>query len=193
MRLRDRLLFLLGILPLLLTGTAHADTIVTPWIGRVFSGDLRAFDSDRGESHLAYGASLAFLGRGPLGFEVDAGYIPRFFGPTATTGKNNHVTLMANLVLSVPVTDAVRLYASGGGGIMKSNVEDPLDPSFDVNQNDLGVDAGGGVMLKLGDRFGVRGDLRYFRDVQTRTDDLSKVDFGGLHYWRGAAGVTLRF
>ena len=187
MRLRQRLtLTVLVALALgALADTARADTLVTANAGRVLGGDLD-------EGQLSYGAAIGFLGNGPLGFEVDLAYTPDFFGPSELTGKNNQVTLMANLLLSVPVNDSVRVYATGGAGIMKSRVED-VDPFFDVDQNDFGVDLGGGVMLKLGQSFGVRGDVRYFRDVQTRSDDLTKVDFGGLDYWRAVAGVTLRF
>ncbi len=55
------------------------------------------------------------------------------------------------------------------------------------------MNAGAGALLRLGDRFGVRGDVRYFRDLKTRADDPLKVDFGKFHYWRGAVGATLRF
>jgi hypothetical protein len=55
------------------------------------------------------------------------------------------------------------------------------------------MNAGAGVMVGLGESFGVRGDVRYFRDLrQSDTGDFS-VDFGGFHYWRGAVGVTLKF
>ena len=86
----------------------------------------------------------------------------------------------------------VNQYASGGVGIMKFRVPD-IDQFFDVNQNDFAMDAGAGVLLWLGDRFGVRGDVRYFRDLKTRTNDPLNVDFGKFHYWRGAVGATLRF
>jgi opacity protein-like surface antigen len=184
MRLRQTIVMSLLLGPLV-CASARAETVLTPSVGRVFGGDL---DTDRS----TYGLAIGFMGDSPLGFEVDFSYTPDFFGRTATTSKNNQVTLMANLLLSARVSDMVRLYGTGGAGIMKSRVED-VDPFFDVDQNDFGVNAGGGILVKLGRNFGVRGDVRYFRDVQSRNDDLSKVDFGDLNYWRGSAGVTLRF
>jgi len=165
--------------------TADADTLLTGSIGRVFGGDL-----DQG--HVSYGAGLGFLSDGPVGFEIEGAYTPHFFGHTTTTGTNNVATLMGNLVLAAPAGRTARVYATGGVGIMRFRVPD-IDQFFDVNQNDFAMDAGAGVLLWLGDRFGVRGDVRYFRDLKTRTGDPLKVDFGKFHYWRGAVGATLRF
>jgi hypothetical protein len=75
---------------------------------------------------------------------------------------------------------------------MKFRVPD-ADAFFDIDRNDFGMNAGAGVMVGLGQNFGVRGDLRYFRDVHQSTGNEFDVDFGGFHYWRGAVGVTLKF
>jgi opacity protein-like surface antigen len=167
---------------------AAADTLLTGSIGRTFGGDV-----DKG--HLSYGAALGFLGEGPLGLEVEGTYTPDFFGNTTSTGSNNVTTLMGNALLATPegrATSGLRLYATGGVGIMKFRVPD-IDQFFDVDQSDFAMNAGAGALLRLGDRFGVRGDVRYFRDLKTRADDPLKVDFGKFHYWRGAVGATLRF
>jgi hypothetical protein len=167
---------------------AAADTILTGSIGRTFGGDVD-------EGHVSYGAALGFLGEGLLGFEVEGTYTPDFFGHTTTSGTNNVATLMGNVLLATPAgrtSTGLRVYATGGVGIMKFRVPD-IDQFFDVDQSDFAMNAGAGALLRLGDRFGVRGDVRYFRDVQTRTDDPLKVDFGKFHYWRGAIGATLRF
>ncbi len=165
---------------------AAADTILTGSVGRVFGGDLT-------ESHTSYGAGIGFMGDGPVGFEIEGTYTPHFFGRTTTTGTNNVSTLMGNIVLGGSVANkAAYVYASGGVGIMKFRVPD-VDQFFDVNQNDFAMDAGAGALLRLGDRFGVRGDVRYFRDLKTRTGDDFNVDFGTFHYWRGSVGATLRF
>jgi len=96
-------------------GLAAADTIANANIGGVFSGDVD-------KSHTSYGAGVAFLGN-TFGFEVEATYTPHFFGDTPA-GTNNVTTLMGNLVLSAPLGDTARIYASGGGGLMKFRVPD---------------------------------------------------------------------
>lgn len=175
-----------------LSGTAAAETVLTPYVGRVFGGELSSsIEGAVDESHFNYGASLAFLGDGVFGVEVDASYTPDFFG--TDFGDNNVTTLMGNIVLSFPAGDKVRVYAVGGGGLLKSRVND-TDDFFDVDQNDWGIDVGGGVMFNITDRFGVRGDLRYFRNLTTREEPgLDEIDLGDFDFWRGTAGLAIRF
>jgi len=99
---------------------------------------------------------------------------------------------MGNVVLGVPLGGNARLYATGGVGLMKFRVPD-ADAFFDIDRNDWGVNAGAGVMFGLGDHFGIRGDVRYFRDVHESEAGDFEVDFGGFNYWRGAGGITFKF
>ena len=166
---------------------SSADTVVTGSVGRTFSGDVE-------EGHTSYGAAIGFLGEGLFGFEVEGTYTPHFFGPDPTDSTSNVTTLMGNIVLGVPIgNNNSRIYATGGVGLMKFRVPD-ADEFFDIDRNDFGMNAGAGVMVNLSERFGVRGDVRYFRDIRESTsgDDFD-VDLGGFHYWRGAVGVTLKF
>ncbi len=183
----QRLYAVLAVLALFSTAQpAAADTVLTATVGRTFSGDVE-------QGHTSYGAAIGFLGEGAFGFEVEGTYTPHFFSPDNQGGTSNVTTLMGNIVLGVPIgRKRSRVYATGGVGLMKFRVPD-VDTFFDVNRNDFGMNAGAGVMVGLGESFGVRGDVRYFRDLrQSDTGDFS-VDFGGFHYWRGAVGVTLKF
>ena len=167
-------------------GTASADTVLTGTVGRTFSGDVE-------EGHTSYGAAVGFLGEGPFGFEVEGTYTPHFFGPDNSAGTSNVTTLMGNIVLGVPIgNNGSRVYATGGVGLMKFRVPD-ADAFFDIDRNDFGMNAGAGIMVGLGRQFGVRGDVRYFRDIHESTSDEFDVDLGGFHYWRGAVGVTVKF
>src|SRR5262249_10918249 len=148
--------------------TARADAMITGSVGGAFGGDID-------QSHVSYGLALGFIGNGPLGFEIDGTYTPSFFGHNASIDTNRAATLMGNLVLSVGAGQTLRLYATGGVGGIKFRVPD-IDPAFDVNQTDFGMDAGGGLLLGFG-ALGVRADIRWFRDLQTRTNDPTKVDF----------------
>jgi opacity protein-like surface antigen len=184
---RQRLLPVLAVFALLAAvRPASADTVITGSVGRTFSGDVQ-------EGHTSYGAAIGFLGEGVFGFEVEGTYTPHFFGPDNSAGTSNVTTLMGNIVLGAPIgNNAARIYATGGVGLMKFRVPD-LDALFDVHRNDFGMNAGAGVMVNLSQQFGVRGDVRYFRDLrQSDTSDFA-VDLGGFHYWRGAVGLTLKF
>jgi opacity protein-like surface antigen len=185
---RQRLFPLLAVLTVFAAvQPVAADTVVSATVGRTFSGDVD-------EGHTSYGAAIGFLGEGPFGFEIEGTYTPHFFGPDPEDSTSNVTTLMGNIVLGVPIgSNNSRIYATGGVGLMKFRVPD-ADEFFDIDRNDFGVNVGAGVMVNLNERFGVRGDVRYFRDVRESTDDDDfDVDFGGFHYWRGAVGVTLKF
>src|SRR5687768_14533993 len=107
---------------------ASADWLFTPFIGvnfdgnAVFSdvvGDLEADFAKRA----TYGASLAWMGAGVIGFEFDFAYTPKFFGDRESDedldfGDNNLTTFMANLIVGIPIGGqtggGIRPYASGG-------------------------------------------------------------------------------
>ncbi|HUG53024.1 MAG TPA: outer membrane beta-barrel protein [Vicinamibacteria bacterium] len=164
---------------------AAPETLLTATIGRAFGGDL-----EQGE--LSYGASIGFMGDGIVGFEVEGVYTPDVFGDTPA-GTNNITTLMGNLLLGAPLGEAGRIYAKGGVGIMKFRVPD-VDDFFDIDSNDFGMNAGAGVMVNLGERFALKGEIAYFRNLEDpEPDNDFDVDFGGFSYWRGSAGLSLRF
>ena len=63
---------------------ASADWLFTPFVGATFGGSadiggLGEDFEDEFERKLNYGASLAWMGAGAVGFEVDFGYSPNFF------------------------------------------------------------------------------------------------------------------
>jgi hypothetical protein len=181
---------------------ASADWLLTPFLGSTFGGNANIADvsgssfSNEFEQKVNYGASLAWMGAGIVGFEVDFGYSPNFFGATDSAsfdliGDGNVTTAMGNLVVGAPL-GPVRPYASGGIGLIASRVDNPSQFFTKASTNDLGMDVGGGVMF-LGGNVGVRGDLRYFRSLNN--NDANSVDFslGDFRFWRGSVGVTFKF
>jgi hypothetical protein len=189
----------LGMFLALLSGTpAHADWILTPYAGLVFGGDLSdrpdIGDGDNGEQHGVYGLSFGYMSDSVIGFEVDAAYSPDFFGGSDTiVPDNNLATLMGNLVLNAPLGGSGRVYLSVGGGLMRSRVDDTND-FFDVGRNDFGVDAGAGIVVPLGSKLGLRGDIRYFRNIgDPEPDSEFDLDFGSFDFWRGTAGLSISF
>jgi hypothetical protein len=165
---------------------AGADVLLTGFAGGAFGGST---DRTRG----TYGGALGFLGS-VVGFEAEFSTTPDFFGSSSgdVFTDNNVVTLMGSLLVTLP-TGPVRIYGAFGGGLMKTRLND-AGQLFDVDSNDFGINAGGGLLLFLGDHFGLRGDIRYFRDLQDDNPDGNfDIDFGKVSYWRGVGGIVIRF
>ena len=206
-----RKLFITSCLALMVTAAipakASADWLFTPFVGMNFGG---AFNDDFGdfedefENRGTFGASLAWMGGGVLGFEVDFGWAPNFFENTAGDadfdyGDNNVTTLMANIVLGAPVGGqtgmGIRPYVSGGAGIIRSRIDGP-DDLFDVSSSDWGFNLGGGIAGFFTDNVGLRGDIRYFRSIaedEDEDDELLDLRLGSFRFWRGSIGLTFRF
>ena len=181
---------------------ASADWLFTPFVGATFGGDAEVGGTgdnfkNKFERRLSYGATLGWMGAGVIGFEADFGYSPNFFRADDNSsnfnliGDGNVTTLMGNLVIGAPL-GAVRPYASGGVGLLKSKVDSP-GQFLNASRNDLGYDLGAGVMGFFGGNVGLRGDVRYFRSLQS--NDPNGVDFslGNFRFWRGTLGLTLKF
>ena len=185
---------------------AAADWLFTPfvginWGGAANFGDIGDFD-DEFEKRGDFGASLAYMGAGVIGFEVDFGWSPNFFENTTGAGNfefgdSNVTTLMANLVVGVPIGGqsgpGLRPYASGGVGIIRSRIGDAGD-LFDVSSTDWGFNVGAGITGFFTDNIGIRGDLRYFRSLQdNEPDDEFDIALSDFRFLRGTVGVTFRF
>ena len=184
----------------LATPAARADTIITGYGGIVFGGDLDVVDGDDDDildfdgRHGVYGLNLAFMSDAALGFELDFAYSPDFFGGDDTVQPDNNLsTLMGNLVLNAPIAESGRIYLSAGGGLIRSRVDD-ANEFFEVDRNDFGVNAGVGLIIPLGESFGLRGDVRYFRNIgDPEADGEFDLDFGSFDFWRATGGLSIIF
>ena len=176
--------------------SARADWLFTPNIGVAFGGDAPSNDK------LTYGASSGYMGAGIFGFEADLAYTPTFFDMTgadnnAAFSSDNVTTAMANLIVGIPVGGqhghGVRPYVAAGLGLMKEHVQD-TGSLFNVSDNDLGVDIGGGVMGFVSEHIGLRGDVRYYRTLQNPDNNGGfTIATGNFDFWRGTAGLTFRW
>jgi outer membrane protein with beta-barrel domain len=175
---------------------ARAEGYLTGFGGIVFGGDLAsgpAQDLNLDSSHGVYGGAIGAFGS-PLGVELEFSYSPNFFGSDRLLiPDNNLVTLMGNLVLSGHMGERSRIYLSGGGGLMKSSIDDAGD-FFDVGRNDFGVNAGVGFLAAVGGSLALRGDFRYFRNLgDEEIDQDIDIGFGSFDFWRATGGLSLRF
>jgi opacity protein-like surface antigen len=175
-------LFLLGASP------SRAETLLTGFGGVATGG---ATDRNRG----TYGASLGFLGRGGVGFEVEFATTPEFFGNAASRDvftNNNVLTLMGSILVAFPA-GPVRIYGAAGAGLLKTRLKDP-DQLFSIDSNDFGIGVGGGLLASLSDNVALRADVRYFRDLQDPDPDGEfDLDVGNVDYWRIVGGITFKF
>jgi hypothetical protein len=186
--------------------TASADWLLTPFVGWNWGGSANFIDfsdiDDEFEQRANFGASLTWMGAGVVGFEVDFGYTPNFFENTVGPGNfefgdNNVTTLMGNVIVGIPVGGqqgpGFRPYAVAGLGLIKSRIGDAED-FFNVDSTSWGLNVGGGATFFFNDKFGLRGDLRYFRSLQDdEPDDDFDVGLADFRFWRGSIGATFRF
>jgi hypothetical protein len=182
--------------------SARADWLLTPNIGAGFGFGDNSTSAGGGE-HLTYGVSIGWMGAGVFGWEADLAYTPEFFegddddADILNTGDSNVTSVMGNVLVGIPVGGqtgpGVRPYLAAGAGLLKSRVED-ADELFEVDNNDFGINVGGGVMGFVTDNIGFRGDLRYFRGFgEDEGNDQVDFDFEDFDFWRGTVGVTFRW
>lgn len=180
---------------LLTAPAARAQGYVAPALGVTFGNPSAQGRAD-------FVADLGYVSRAdPLGFDLDVTYAPSFFGNAGPYGENSVTTVMGNIVLAAGSGTygfgrsrrSTRPYVSGGAGVMHEVVTTAV-ASNRIANNDLGVNVGAGVMAFTGRAFGVRADVRYFRDlVDNQRGNTTNIDFGSFHFWRASLGVILAF
>ena len=174
---------------------AAADWLFTPNLGVAFGGDAS------GREHLSYGASIGWMGAGVIGWEADFTYTPEFFqgddDDVELFSDSNVTTFMVNLIVGAPVGGTTgggfRPYFSGGFGLMQSSVTDAVS-FLKVDNSEFGVNLGAGAMGFVSDHVGIRGDIRYFRQLSDPDEDNEfDIGLGDFDYWRATVGLTFRW
>jgi outer membrane protein with beta-barrel domain len=168
---------------------ARADGFFSPFLGFGFNSDSPICRSltDCEEKRTQWGASFGSM-NGVFGFEEDIAYAPSFFGKTPGN-DNAMLTLMSNLMIIIPA-GPIQPYGIIGLGLMRPHVNfDAID--LTLNKNAFGYDIGGGLNIFFGHTVGIRGDLRRLKTFENVTLGLFSSD--KIDFWRGSAGLTLRF
>ena len=169
---------------------ARADGYISPFIGTNFG-------TNSGNGRMNVGADAGWMGGGVIGVEADFGYAPNFFGNQGTYGSNSVSDLMGNLIVGIPAGGThgagVRPYFTVGAGLLRSQVDGPTSTANSISNNELGMNAGVGVMGYFSHHFGIRGDVRYFRNVtDNSTANNLNLNVGAFHFWRASIGIVLR-
>ena len=113
------------------------------------------------------------------------------------------MTAAAHLIVGAPVGGrkgfGVRPFLSGGLVLFQLRAEEP-DGVFDVRRSDFGFDLGAGLIVFAGDHFGIRTDIRYYRDdreeVRTETPHPTccrPIGFISFGFRRATLSLSARF
>ncbi len=188
--MHSRRIVLLAVLLLAwIAAPARADTFFSPFVGYNFGGNSTNCPSltDCEDKRMNWGASLGSTS-GVYGLEEEFSYTRDFFGKTA--GENNSLmTLMTNLMLVVPA-GPVQVYGLVGLGLIRPHMTFDSE-SLSLSKNALGYDIGAGLNIFFTHGVGLRGDVRHFKTLQDVTLGVFTND--EINFWRGSAGLTLRF
>jgi opacity protein-like surface antigen len=168
---------------------ANAQGFVGGFLGYNFGGDAGCPEiTDCEDKNLNWGASLGVLGS-LFGFELEFAYIPDFFGDSPNS-DSSVTTFMGNIMLG-PRIGPVQPYGTVGLGLIKTDAQ--FVGLFSENDNSIGYNVGGGLIVTFGDHFGVRGDVRYFHSFSAF--DLLGIEFedAKIDYGRLSGGVVVKF
>jgi opacity protein-like surface antigen len=178
---------------------AHAEGYISPWVatnaGTGFDGNNlgRSFDNGRA----GVGTQVGAMGKGIIGAELDFGWSPSFFGSTSDFGNNSVIDVMGNIIVGLPIGgtrgSGIRPYATAGLGLLRTQIDGGTIATVSSSNNDFGWNAGAGVMGYFTDHFGLRGDVRYLRNLQNNSSGaVLDFDPGNFHFWRASIGVVIR-
>jgi hypothetical protein len=172
---------------------ASAQGFISPFLGYDVGGDAGTCPSlvhDCSEKKSGYGVTLGVGGL--IGFEEDIAFAPDFYGKSATFGDNSVLTLMSNIAVKIP-TPLLRPYASAGLGLMRSHVGLSLNSLTNINPDDnaLGYNIGGGVMLLLPYHLGVRADVRTMRSLNDVKVSGVTIPNAKLNFSRISIGLLI--
>ena len=159
---RKALVIILVLFSVSLARRANAQGFISPFIGYNFGGAsgcpaITNCDDKRTNWGVSFGAVGAIVG-----FEEELGYTKDFFGSTSNQ-TSNVLTLMSNFMVA-PRLGPVQPYGLAGVGLIRTSVT--VTGTTASDQNQIGYDLGGGVMVFFNAHVGVRGDVRYYHSFQ---------------------------
>ncbi len=161
---RNALLVLAVVAASLAPATAHAQRYFGAFTGYSYdgaAGECPSVWNDCPNRRTGYGVVFGGLGGG-FGLEQEVAWTPDFFGEDGDFESSNVLTVMSNVVFSLPV-GPLRPYGSAGLGFIKAKAEFTADSLTDFSDTAFGWNYGAGVMVMLPAHLGVRLDYRRFR------------------------------
>jgi hypothetical protein len=148
----------------------------------------RGSGDDVTENKWTPGASIAIVGRGGLGSELDVWQLRDF--ASSRYAESRVTALMLNATGIWPDPRAlVRPFVLGGVGLMRSRVC-AITCDQAVSTTQMGLDAGGGAFFLWNEIFGARAEVRYFQYLQKQDVLPLAADGGYFSFWRFSIGAT---
>jgi opacity protein-like surface antigen len=171
---------------------ASAQVFLSPLIGYNFGGGSGCPTiTGCKDKNLNVGLTIGNYGT-LFGIEEEFAYAKDFYGDVAEY-ESSVATLMTNLLLS-PDIGAIKPYALVGIGLIKSNAEFGAFSSFTSQDlNTVAWNLGGGIVAAFSDRFGVRGDVRFFKAKKDFTLFGIQATGNKLEFARVGVGFLLFF
>jgi hypothetical protein len=196
-------------------------TTYYPWVASAFIGSSFSTSSNTLEqtlnsnnnvpAGLTYGGQVGYLWHGIVGGEFIFDRAPDVGFDSIFLATQPHVnSYMGNVIGAYPMGADGRYqpYVSGGFGSIGIHTElfalpDGVGNRVQVesNENRWGANLGGGAYAYV-NRFGVRGDVRWFKasgssndifDANTPADVMARALLSDLSFWRGTVGLAFRW
>jgi opacity protein-like surface antigen len=170
---------------------ANAEGFVSPIFGYNFGGDSGCpHITNCEDKHLNWGIAFGALGS-VVGFEAEFAHTSDFLGQVSNQ-STDVLTFMGNFMLA-PKIGPVQPYGLGGIGLIRTSVEEAVESN---DENQIGYDVGGGLMVFFGRHIGIRGDIRYFHSFQIL--DLSRfpnlqINKTKIDYGRAGVAAVFKF
>lgn len=146
-------------------------------VGSASGGDVRDWTG-------MGGASMAVLDVSGFGAEVDASYVGGV--DSERFSESNIMTVMVNAVAYYP-HETFRPFVAAGAGLLRMRAALPGQSS--ATEASAGWNIGGGLLYMLNEAFGLRGEVRYFRNFG-RQDTLPLGGDRTLSFVRTSIGAT---
>lgn len=137
-----------------------------------------------------YGVVFGGLGHGGLGFEQEFAWTPDFFGKGGDVKGSKVTTLMANLLVGLPI-GPLRPYGAAGIGLMRAKIDFGPENLSDFRDTSFGWDYGAGVTVLLPAHLGIRIDYRRFRSSATVPFTGDQRRDAKLEFSRASIGLVL--
>jgi hypothetical protein len=158
---------------------------------------------EQDNNSISYGGQVGWLWRGIVGPEFLVEWAPNSQVNSVFIDGDTHVhSYMANVIASMPLgaDGQVQPFISGGYGHIAMTADFVAGDGGTSNNTSgrWGSNIGGGVMA-FANKFGVRGDLRYYHASSANEFSGSAADqfveslVSGLHFWRATGGVSVRW
>jgi hypothetical protein len=181
---------------------AAADYYITPFLGMKFGGETTLVDPEAaiGTRKWIVGGSFSVLSDGILGVEADYTLYPGFLQrehPRPILSSSYVQSITGALILAAPLSftrESLRPYVVAGVGWMGVQSTDVADiDALAVDSDMVALNLGAGAIGMLGDRFGLRFDIRRLSNIDHDPPTGDSLGTERLSFWRTSVGVTIRY